>query len=394
LVRAAIEKVPPSQLDIFGIKLDDSEAADPAVAQERKLDGLNGRLLYKGWILVWVDGANKELPTYDKFMMKLSPGKFFSPDVKHALFVHQDFPVSPTIDDVLFLISQTHRPRIPERRVYRKDDEGRKHKYRLAPEPERKAAVLAAPLRQHSHRDPKQNKVKEKHKLTVYEAVKFMMVELGEDFHAKEKPELKRQREFYERVPTFTNRVDLRSPEEPWYRFEMRHWIRSRWIVHDLKLEESRQLRCEWYQEHVQWGNELDQLSFAYIMAKRELKRRIAHEEPDDHIKPVYVQHPELLSLTDAHEWHALESEENRLALIHPTDVIAAIPQHMIEMDDHYGKEEDAAEEQMRLHHSESKHHDKSVPLYVRIMSERVMMLARRAWAEKHAHRQKKKRKK
>ena len=49
-------------------------------------------------------------------------------------------------------------------------------------------------------------------------------------------------------------------------------FIRTKWIIHHLKLEEGHQLRCEWYKdkEHVR-NTHLDQLSFAYGMAKREL---------------------------------------------------------------------------------------------------------------------------
>jgi len=382
LVRAAIEKVPDNRLSEFDVNLTPEDRLHPELVTQRKLDGLNGKILYKGWILVWVKDATTELPNHDMFMMKLNPGSFFSPDVKHALFVDEKFPVSPNTDDVMFLISQTHRPKLKERRVFRKEEDGQKHKYRLAAEPERRAITLVAPLKQYNHQDPTKNTAEEKHKLTVYEATKYMMVEVGEDFLSKEKPELKRQREFYERIPSFTNRVDLRSTNEPWYRFEMKHWIRSRWVVHDLKLEESRQLRCEWYQENVQWGNELDQLSFAHVMAKREIGRRIAHNEPDDHIKPVHIQHPELMTLTDAHEWHAIESEENRQAHVHAEEAFEILPRHLVETDDQ--RDEKALAEQMRLHHEGDKTSSKETPLFVRIMSERVMMLARLAWGEKH----------
>ena len=304
LVDSVIKKVPDQQLEKFGIS--PSTTTKRSVLREQKRNGLNGRLLYKGWILIWVKGATTPLPTSDKSLLKLNPGNFFSSDVKKALFVDENFPVSPNLEDVLFLMGEVHRDKLPGRSVYHKDKDGKKHKYKLQPEPERKAVMLLAPLKQRVSHDSKETALADGQKLTVYTATKYMRYEIGEDANLKEAPARKKQREFYERVPTFLNRVDMRSPEEPWYRYEMKHWIRTRWIVHDMKLEEGRELRCDWFEEHVQWGNDLDQLSFAHVMARRELERRIEHQEPDDHIKPPHVQHPELKLLTDAHEWHPI----------------------------------------------------------------------------------------
>lgn len=377
LVHAAVAKVPEEQLEGFGIKLNPGEAADLNSFHTRKLNGLNGRLLYKGWILMWVDEGIDELSVFDSSLLKISPGSFFSSDVKHALFVDENFAISPSTEDVLFLVSQSHRPKIPIRNAWRVEVDGKKHKYRLPAEPERRAVLMLSPLRKGKVHDPSKNT--NYHSLTVYEATKYMQVENGEDIDAKETQGVKKQREFYERVSTYVNQVDMRSPDEPWYRYDMHHWTRSKWIVHNLKLEEAKRLRCEWYQEHVQWGNNLVPLSFAYIMAKRDLARRIAHKEPDDHIKPASVLHPELRQLTDSHEWHAMESEENRLANINPMEALAEVPANMIDEDE---KEEAVTTLQgLSVHESIPKKHDKAVPLFVRIISEQVMMHERQSWS-------------
>ena len=373
LVRSAIKKVPEDQLQVFGIQIDPKEEAiDPDGVNEKKMQKLNGKLLYKGWILLWVKNAIEEISESDHALLKLSPGSFFSSDVKHAVFVNENLSMSPTPEDILFLVSQSHRPKLPSRVAWQKGFDGKKHKYRLPAEPERRAAIVVSPLKQIASTKA--------HTLTVYEATKYMQFEDGEDINAKETQGVKRQREFYERVPTFVNRVDMRSPDEAWYRYEATQWTRSTWVVHDLQLEEGRMLRCEWYQEHIQWNNTLDHLSLAYVLAKREIARRIAHNEPDDHIKPAHLQHPELLQLTDSHEWHAMESEENRLALVHPLNALAEVPGHMID------KDEDGMEDLLSIHDERSKEQKKqAVPLFVRIISERVMMQERQRWTQGYA---------
>jgi hypothetical protein len=381
LVDAIIKKVPDEQLAKFGIS--PTTTTKRSLLREQKRNGLNGRLLYKGWILIWVKGATTPLPTSDQSLLKLNPGNFFSSDVKKALFVDENFPVSPNLEDVLFLMGEVHRPALPGRSVYHKDQDGKKHKYKLQPEPERRAVMLLAPLKQRVSHDSKETALADGQKLTVYTATKYMRYEIGEDANLKEAPARKKQREFYERVPTFLNRVDMRSPEEPWYRYEMKHWIRTRWVVHDMKLEEGRELRCDWFEEHVQWGNELDQLSFAHVMARRELERRMEHEEPDDHIKPPHVQHPELKLLTDAHEWHPYLGKEHRLDS--QGQALFKVPEHMaIEKNEKEDGEIESEPTEKNVHGSE-------VPLFVRIMSERVMMFARQQWAKKNGLKKKKK---
>lgn len=164
----------------------------------------------------------------------------------------------------------------------------------------------------------------------------------------------------------------------------MKHWIRTRWVVHDMKLEEGRELRCDWFEEHVQWGNELDQLSFAHVMARRELERRMEHQEPDDHIKPPHVQHPELKLLTDAHEWHPYLGKEHRLDS--HGEALVKVPEHMASKDDKEDGEVEAEPTEKELQGSQK------IPLFVRIMSERVMMYARAQWTKKNGIKRKKKR--
>ena len=385
LVASVIAKVPAEQLAKFGIKPKVTDSGKDMM--ERKLDGLNGRLLYRGWILLWVRGATEELSVTDKSLLKLSPGKLFAPDVGRAVFMEENFSVSPNLDDVSFLVGELNRKPFPKRTlkkdIHTKGQLGKeivqRKKFRLPPEPRRRAAILFAPLR--IPNDPDDLTVK-RYKygdrvMTVHDAAKFMVHELGTDVADKEAT--RRQREFYEKVPSYINRNnELRSPQEPWYRFSIHHWVRTRWVVHDTHLGESRLLRCDWYQEHLGWGTELDQLSFAQVMAVRELKRRIAHNEPDDHVKTFIEQHPHLKDLTDSYEWYPMETDANQLYR-EPVQWTSSLPDHVTAEDDL------SVEEEMEKEDSKE-----PVPLYVRIMSERVMAASRKVWARARKHRKKK----
>ena len=373
LVSKVIGKVPDNQLVKFGIKLQDSTGD---TLREAKLDGLNGRLLYRGFILIWVQDDLQPLSVTDRSLLKISPGQFFHQDVTHALFVEENFPVSPNIEDCKFLVQELRRKALTKRSLKIQIGET-KHKYQLPPEPQRRAAMLFPPLRYPNLDDPTVKKyIDGKKKLTVLDASKFMRYEVGDSIHGEKEPQsIRNQREFYERVPQFVNRdKELRSTYEPYYQYMMRHWVRTRWVVHDIKLEESRQLRCDWYREHIQWGTKLDQLSFAYVMAVRDVKRRIAHMEPDDKVKTFIQQYPELHTVIDSYEWHPLETDYNK---IHHEPMFwkpklqenfAIPPEEKLDQligDDHDTVGEDA-------------------PLFVRIISERVMADSRKRWLKYH----------
>ena len=350
-VSLVTSKVPGEQLDKFGIEPRSSDKSSKDL-RERKLDILNGRLLYRGWILIWVKDGMRELSAPDSSLLKLSPSKFFYPSVKYGLFVEDNFKVSPNLDDVLFLVDQMYRKKLASRsletEVKIETPNGavtKKIKISIPGEPARRAAVLLVPLRYPNINEPIIEQYREgNQKLTLYHASKFMGYEVGYQPGEKESSSIRRQREFYERIQSYVNKHENRPPSEPWYRFTLKHWVRSRWVLHDFMLEEARLLRCEWYQEHIQWGNDLDQLSFAKIMGMRDIKRRISHNEPDDHFKSFIEEHPELHGLTDSDEWHTMKMEASNL------------------------KEQDPIAEK--------------TPLYVRIMSERVMDISRKIWTK------------
>jgi len=375
LVSRVIDKVPKDQFATFG--LTDLPDDYTEATRTRKLDGMNGRLLYRGWILIWVPGSVEQISHADRSLLKLSPGKFFSPEVQKALYVEENFSAPIQNDDCLFLIDELSRPAMRERSFRQKiETNGFKKQivYKLPSEPKRKAAILLSPLRYPNVDDPTVQRYRNgEKKLTIIDATKFMRYEAGYDYIIEKEPSaIRNQREFYERIPSYVNREkELRSSIEPFYRYIMRHWVRTRWVLHDVNLEESRLLRCDWYREHTQWGAEIDQLSFAHVMALREVKRRIAHQETDDHIKTFIELNPELKPYTDSYEWHAMETETNRLYR-EPIQWEAEIPAHIA-----------ALQEDKQANDENESSKDEAEALFIRIMSERTMAVSRKRWMKR-----------
>jgi len=376
LVKAVIEKIPDEELKRLGVPA--------STAFSKKLERLNGRLLYRGWILIWVE-RSESISTSESSLLKLSPGRMFAADVLYAVFVEENFSVSPTTDDVRFLISQMDRGATKQRNIYRmvkknENSKSKKVKLTLPEQPEKRASVLLSQLK---FKLSEKGRIPQDTKISIMDAVRFMRFEIGLDpTKQKESAEVKLQKDFYRRIPSFINGKDLRDSFEPLYKYELKHWVRTRWVVHDLTLEESRDLRCDWYREHVQWGNDLDQLSFAAIMAKRVLERRLMLSEPDDRSKQKNLLDlpPDIKAITDNDEWFGMATEQNKLHF--KEQYVTAIQQ----VQDAVAKDEmaeDGAEEESDVSAGSDFSQEKKLDagLYVRIISDRIMSLSRKAWS-------------
>lgn len=361
LVDGSIAKVPESELEKLGVQITDGDNIE---AQKR--EKLNGRLLYRGWILVWVE-ATDTISAMEKFFLKLSPGKLFHSDVEAAVFIDQGFGVSPKADDILFLVHEMHRQATSSRVIKRKTRP--KVKVLLPAEPERQAVVLMSELKYQD--SSAAERLAPSERISVYEATRFMRFSNGEDPLGREPSDIKLQREFYDRLRASINPEQGRSPDAPAHRFELRRWSRSRWVAHDMKYEESRQLRCEWYQEHSLWETPLDQLTFAYVMEKLELRRKVENKELDDSVQKQLAEKTEMKKLlSDTFEWSPVNTEQNKL--YSPYEEMRVLP---YEMD--YAEVETEA----------NSFGDKPL-LFVRVISDRIMAYARKAWNSgiKHAH--------
>jgi hypothetical protein len=201
-----------------------------------------------------------------------------------------------------------------------------------------------------------------------------MMNERGFDTDAHEPTEVKAQREFYERGRSLINSMDLRSSGHH-HKFEFKDFIRSQWVLYNLKLEEGHHVRCEWYREHSHWAGSntldsgMDQLSFAYVMAKLDLSRKIVTEEPLP--KELSFSEKVIMAATDAHEWHPVFLGSGSQIPLHGSFITQSARAIPLNIEDQFDLEKVVPEYVTS---------DTETSYYVRIVSDQVMLKARKEW--------------
>lgn len=364
LVKTVIEDLPANAQSML-----DTSPSDSYSTQVKKL---NGHLAHKGWLLIFVDGATHPLPPEELLLPKLAPARLFHSSVRRAMYVDESFSHAPYPEDALFLATETYRGVTKSRTIKGPDEKGRDTKYKLPEEPQRYAVMLASQMRDIS--------TGEGHKASLRDATRAMMNEKGYDQDAHELKKVKAQREFYERGRSLINSMDLRS-SDPTHRhkIEIKDFIRSQWVLYNLKLEEGHHVRCDWYREHSRWTGSntldsgMDHLSFAYAMAKRELSRKIVTEEPLP--KELSLAEKIIKAASDAHEWHPVFlGDGSKIPLHDPfkASTAKAVPLNIA----------DRPEFELDKVEPESIDGDTETSYYVRIMSDEVMLKARKNWSK------------
>jgi len=355
LAKKIVKSIPVEDKIINGTTVSAPSQGLSEAEMEDRLNLYNCKVETDGWTTCWVPTDATETSVSNEIsMLKLSPGRFFAPSVKYSMFVDAAFPVLPTQDDVEFLLSQVYRQAQPERLVtYRlkntEPDEGSRkassgapqivYKYKIPPKHARRAILFVSPLRIFDV-DPT--------KLSMRSASKLMLEEIGQ---LEESDYLKQQRLFYEGLPSKINKDEQRSMYEPLHKYSHSpFYIRSKWVIHDMTLEESRQLRCSWFQEHTFWGSELDSFSLAAVLARRDIERRIKWNEPDQRTLVSTPEIPE--KLTDDNDWKMVWTDDSRFLTSKTKDRVASMSER--------------------------------AGLYVRIISDEEMLSARKQWVSRN----------
>ena len=154
---------------------------------------------------------------------------------------------------------------------------------------------------------------------------------------------------------------------------------RTRWLLHDLEYETSRKFRCDWYKEHISWQSDYEQLSFAHLMAQREVERRILRNEPDDLSRRAVrlKEDPDIDRFTDRNSWHLIIDpyEDDLLTPYTAAEPFVDEPKEdRILVDPEELKNEDALDTTVNDTKTEEK------DIYVRIMGELWAKFYRQRW--------------
>ena len=129
-------------------------------------------------------------------------------------------------------------------------------------------------------------------------------------------------------------------------------------------------------------GNLLDQLSFSYVMAKRELTRKIISEQPlpPEHGEELSILQQIIRLKSDAHEWHPIFSGEGSAKPIHHSEIsLEHIPVNL----------QDLPDNEVSPVNADLAYTDVGSTFYVHIMSDTQMLESRNRWIKARNNHQK-----
>ena len=364
LVEWVLSRVPNEQLANFGVQATDSTThAQGSGIHEQTLDKLNGRLLYRGWILVWplssIEGP-RPLTNLDWMTVKLTPGRFLAESVQQAVYVsanggshsaskhyhhrtdatttNKNATVIPkatvlTLKQVQLLVDKLSAPAQEWQLVHHKSQ-----KIVVPPEPPRRAVLVVSQLAPPHSRTA--TTTTEPHGWTAKDAVKYL---LGLSPKDSEPPGVKHQRDVFHAMAKWLN-PSIPHGVTPASTYHMNldaYLVSTSVVVQDLKF--GHELRCEWYRHHLPFvvattsstqpnapnppihhqhhdqtkedtDSPLDALTLAHVLSLQNLQRRRALQEPDDHALKHVAAHgltlQQLRELAQVHHGGSYGAEE------------------------------------------------------------------------------------
>jgi nucleoside-diphosphate-sugar epimerase len=226
----------------------------------------NGSRKAGHWIVVTIPGTQYSMPEFERSLGKLAPNKLFHDRVEKAMYVNH-LRVIVTTDQAMGVVQHLEmsaRKKTEKKTIVDKKTKENVDIY-LPPQPQRHSVFFT-------------NKYNYKEGFDTSNAKnlgRFVMSNAG----IAETRDIRTQIQFYEEAGHLTRTNQQRSPnyqdfyQDNFFPFD---FIRSTWLVHELKSEAGRNLRCEMYEEHALWGNrEMEDLSMAFVLAKRKVKMQL-----------------------------------------------------------------------------------------------------------------------
>mmetsp|Transcript_17244 Transcript_17244/g.21795 ORF Transcript_17244/g.21795 Transcript_17244/m.21795 type:complete len:247 (+) Transcript_17244:121-861(+) len=107
--------------------------------------------------------------------------------------------------------------------------------------------------------------------MTIQQA-KDKIMEYHGTVQQKDRQALQRRITFTQQAMLLLNRPEFSTAWQTTLKYKLRHWVKTKWVVHDLHKSGGRDLRCNWYKEHINLDDDFDDFSFASMMATRELE--------------------------------------------------------------------------------------------------------------------------
>lgn len=223
---------------------------------------------YQGWSLLKVPTDKSTITEAEYVLPKLSPGLLFDVTVAKAVFVDPASVKIPGAEGIVAFVRSIDAPSRGGKpmRIQRSGTTISRWDW-VSDTPARFVMLFG-------HEDPR-----------VYstESLASRVKNIADRDGARSSTRLANQLQFYEHAAHLVQSTESRRLDElrpPYYKNFPFHFLRSNMIVHDLRVDQARLLRCEWYDEQVFWGvHNLEDVSLAYVLAKRRVRGQHGPDE-------------------------------------------------------------------------------------------------------------------
>ena len=229
------------------------------------LSDWNGKRKVEYWNVIVLHGKQYSMTEAERSLAKLSPSLLFNDRVEKAMYLNHR-KVTLTTDQAMGVMRhlEMNARDTTEKKIVTTDDH--------------QEMKLYLPPRAHRHSVFFTNKYYFTDSFdtsNVKNLASFVMGNVG----VTETKNIRAQVAFYEQSGHLTRTNVQRSAnyqeifQDNFFPYE---FLRSTWMVHELKSEEGRNLRCEMYEEHSSWGNNgMEDLSMGFVLAKRKVKMQL-----------------------------------------------------------------------------------------------------------------------
>lgn len=241
-------------LRIAAPKIDDrNECAIAFVSKGSEVMNENLDGIYNGWNLIGVDMEGSQMKAENKWLPKLSPGKLFHPKVRYAIYLQDDLQKSPKGDDILFIISMM---------IWQKLDLLGKV------EKSKEAMILLSALENNS----KEESISSSVMISNLAEAREKILEFRGISQNFDKRALQYRISLSQQALMLLNRCEFFSNCKRSHKYKLRRWVKTKWVIHDLHSYQAKDFRCRWYKEQTKLNDDFDEVSFAHVMAVKEIE--------------------------------------------------------------------------------------------------------------------------
>lgn len=223
-----------------------------------------------GWSLIPVPDDGSAMTEAEYILPKLSPGNFFSSSVSKAFYVEPDIVKLPQADDLISMSNSLNpTAKRGKWRVMQMPNTFVEKRYWRPPM--RARLTMFSSHERAFPFDPE--------KSPVAKIVKYMA-------KGALSKRLQHQLKFYEHAShlvLMTERRKLDGLNPPSYKRFPFIFLDSSLLYYDLEENDSRLLRCEWYDEQSFWGTRnMEDLALAYVLGRRRVQGKHGPVEGQD----------------------------------------------------------------------------------------------------------------